>query len=248
MGLDAPLKIDRGSYELMAQNTNPGCLSAILQFFGLGNKKDIRITSTTPDEEENLPYLVRDDFFSSAEGSFYRVLRNMAADRLIICPKVSLAEIFYVSRPNENAAYYNKINRKHVDFLLCDARTLKPRLAIELDDASHKREDRMERDDFVDEVFSTAGLPLVRVPVRAAYNTAELAEMFKEAMQTDPDIENQRQAGVSQASDASIPVCPKCGVQMVLRTAQRGNKAGMKFYGCPNYPRCAEIIPVTGNS
>ena len=47
----------------------------------------------------------------------------MVADHLIICPKVSLGEIFYVSHPNENMAYFNRINRKHVDYLLCDAST-----------------------------------------------------------------------------------------------------------------------------
>jgi hypothetical protein len=227
----------------MPHDTNPGCFSAILQFFGLGSKKDIRITTTTPDVElEPLPYHVRDDFFSAAEASFYRVMKKMAADRLIICPKVSLAEIFFVSHPNENAAYFNKINRKHVDFLLCDPNTLKPRLAIELDDSSHKREDRMERDDFVDDVFSTAGLPLVRVPVRPAYNTAELAEIFKSALQNGPVNWNKKQESEAWSPDAPPPFCPKCGVQMVLRTAARGNNAGKKFYGCPNYPRCTEVI------
>jgi hypothetical protein len=229
----------------MPQDTNSGCLTALLQFFGLGNQKDIRRTTTTVDlEPETLPYLVRDDFFSNAEASFYRVLKNMAADHLVICPKVSLAEIFYVSRPNENGAYFNKINRKHVDFLLCDPTTLKPRLAIELDDSSHKREDRMERDDFVDEVFAAAGLSLMRVPVQAAYNTSELAELFKSTLRTGAVNESKNPEQETWSPDAPAPYCPKCGVQMVLRTAQRGSNAGKKFYGCPNYPRCSEIISV----
>ncbi len=233
----------------MSQDNNPGCLSAILQFFGLGNKKTNRRTTTRPVEEpEIFPYLVRDDFFSSAEASFYRVLKTMLAERLLICPKVSLAEIFYVSRPNENAAYYNKINRKHVDFLLCDPATLKPRLAIELDDASHQRADRMERDDFVDEVFSTAGLPLVRVPVQAAYNTAELAELLKAALRPDMGHGSKQPVSDAWSADAPPPFCPKCSVKMVLRTAQQGSNAGKKFYGCPNYPRCKEVIPLAGAS
>lgn len=30
---------------------------------------------------------------------------------------------------------------------------------------------------------------------------------------------------------------------MVIKTAKRGNNAGNKFYGCPNYPKCRETIP-----
>jgi hypothetical protein len=40
------------------------------------------------------------------------------------------------------------------------------------------------------------------------------------------------------------PYCPACGEQMLLRTAQRGANTGNKFYVCPNYPRCREIIPL----
>lgn len=32
--------------------------------------------------------------------------------------------------------------------------------------------------------------------------------------------------------------CPRCGGQLVMRVAQRGNHAGQTFWGCSNYPRC----------
>ncbi len=37
---------------------------------------------------------------------------------------------------------------------------------------------------------------------------------------------------------ASTTVCPKCGSNLVERTAKKGPKAGSKFLGCENYPRC----------
>jgi predicted RNA-binding Zn-ribbon protein involved in translation (DUF1610 family) len=214
---------------------------------GVGKNETVKSTSSKiPDDEPKvLPYFVRDDFFSDAEASFYRVLKNMAADHLIICPKVSLAEIFYVSHPNESMTYFNRINRKHVDYLLCDTNTLRPRFAIELDDSSHQRSDRMERDDFVDEVFSTTGLPLVRVPVQLAYNTCELAEIFRMALQKNGKSEGKKQENEAWSAEAPAPFCPKCGQQMVLRTAQRGSNAGKQFYGCPNYPRCKIVISLS---
>ena len=37
---------------------------------------------------------------------------------------------------------------------------------------------------------------------------------------------------------SSITVCPKCGSNLVERTARKGPNAGSKFLGCENYPRC----------
>ncbi len=36
----------------------------------------------------------------------------------------------------------------------------------------------------------------------------------------------------------SDTVCPKCGGNLLERTAQKGRRAGEKFIGCENYPRC----------
>lgn len=33
-------------------------------------------------------------------------------------------------------------------------------------------------------------------------------------------------------------ICPKCGSELVLRIAKRGDSLGKQFYGCSNYPRC----------
>ncbi len=34
------------------------------------------------------------------------------------------------------------------------------------------------------------------------------------------------------------PACPKCGSNMVLRTAKKGSTAGSQFWGCSTYPKC----------
>jgi hypothetical protein len=97
------------------------------------------------------------------------VLKLAVKDRAVILAKVNLADIFFVARPKENQSYRNKIDRKHVDFLGCDPTTMKPLFGVELDDKSHSRSDRVERDVFVDQVFQVAGLPLIRIPAKAAY-------------------------------------------------------------------------------
>ena len=44
------------------------------------------------------------------------------------------------------------------------------------------------------------------------------------------------------ASRAPASNCTKCGGNMVERTAKRGARAGSKFWGCSNYPRCRETV------
>ncbi len=36
-------------------------------------------------------------------------------------------------------------------------------------------------------------------------------------------------------------LCPKCGAELVLRTAKNGQYAGNQFYGCSKYPHCRYI-------
>jgi len=36
--------------------------------------------------------------------------------------------------------------------------------------------------------------------------------------------------------------CPRCGAEMILREAKKGNNAGKKFWGCSNFPKCRETI------
>ncbi len=188
-------------------------------------------------EKIEYPYLVRDDFLSPAELSFYLVLRNAVSESVLVCPKVALGDLFYAksSDNSKHRIYTNKIDRKHVDFLLCDPKTVRPILGIELDDKSHQRQDRQERDAFVENVFAAAKLPLVRVPVKFSYSVTDLAAFLQPFLGKKETPAPQ--STVVQVANGS-PNCPKCGTEMILRTAKSGANQGEKFWGCSNYPQC----------
>jgi|GEM_PF-3251468 len=62
---------------------------------------------------------------------------------------------------------------------------------------------------------------------------------------TDPGacrVSSDHTSSVSRGAPA--PQCPKCGSDMILRTAKRGDRKGNQFYGCTRYPKCKEIIDV----
>lgn len=195
-------------------------------------------------KEIRYPYYLRDDFLSPSEQSFYMVLKHVVSDRVLICPKVSLGDLFYVKAkdPSEFRIYTNKIDRKHIDFLLCDPKTVKPILGIELDDKSHKRIDRQERDEFVENVYKAANLKLIRIPAKRSYSTSELDTILQEHIGLEfKDKPNQ---SIESDNLESAPKCPKCGSEMILRTVKNGVNKGSQFWGCPNYPHCRGIINI----
>jgi hypothetical protein len=189
------------------------------------------------------PYSVRDHFLSPAEHSFFMVLKSVVSDSALISIKVGLGDLFYAKSgdPSKYRIYTNKIDRKHVDFLLCDPKTVQPILGIELDDKSHQRSDRQARDEFVENVFQAAKLPLIRVPVKHSYSTSELQALLNPYLTS-----SKQQMPVSLVVDAELPPsCPKCGSEMVLRTAKSGANQGEKFWGCTKFPQCRGILKYT---
>ena len=221
-----------------------------LKFLGLSDEAIDKVTDFISDllfeKDEKLskteyPYHLVDEFLSPAELNFFLNLKAVVGDSANIFSKVKLSDLFYAKAGDygKNRSYTNKIDRKHVDFLLCDPKTLKPILGIELDDKSHQRADRQERDDFVNHVFEAAKLPLFHVPVHRSYSQSELKSILWAYLSGD-QISNEHPKSVEESS----PRCPKCGSEMVLRTAKRGDNQGGKFWGCSKYPECRGIVNI----
>jgi hypothetical protein len=191
------------------------------------------------------PYQLRDDFLTAAEHSFYMVLKQAVEDWAVICPKVSLSDVFSAKSKDygEYRTYTNKIDRKHIDFLLCQPGTMRPLAGLELDDKSHERRDRQARDEFVKHVFEAAGLPLLRVRVQRQYGVNDLRGGLRSRLGLTTTASEAAPVTVEEAPTADGPYCPKCGKSMALRTAKRGDNAGQQFWGCTGYPGCRHIVP-----
>ena len=94
-----------------------------------------------------------------------------------------MSDVLKVRKGADNwQSHFNKIQSKHVDFLLCDSDRVRPVCAIELDDSSHRRAKRRKRDKDVDRFFRAAGLPLVRIPAQKSYNTKEVHAKLNDAL------------------------------------------------------------------
>src|SRR6266508_5463111 len=199
------------------------------------DQKPIRVK----EQEERLPYRLRETFLSTPELALMRVLQSMAGRHYVICPKVSLNDLFYIVRPNENVHFFNKFFRKHVDFLLCEPNSLKPAFGIELVKPVTRNETR-EADQFMGELFLSAGLPLVHIQSSEHYSEQHLSELFELAVMKVKETRPLR----ATAKRDSVPMCPICGRMMVLRIHRTGMNAGKQYYGCMDSPKCSGVVEI----
>ncbi len=105
-----------------------------------------------------------------AERSFLDVLEPIVRPTCAISTKVRLADLFQVKQGRGQQSAFNRISRKHVDFVLTDPATSRILCAVELDDSSHNRPDRIARDQFVDELFANNQMLLIHIPFEWKYN------------------------------------------------------------------------------
>lgn len=132
--------------------------------------------------ERGFPYQPRESLVTKTELKFYRALIKAAQDDFELFAMVRIADILQVDPGLSNKRkWLNPILAKHIDFVVCDQLTLKPLVCIEVDDPTHQRPERIERDVFVNKAFASAGIPLLRIPTQANYHARELRELIDKA-------------------------------------------------------------------
>lgn len=110
--------------------------------------------------EEKIPpeYRRKKTVLSRSEWEFLQILKGiLSPDKYDIDIQVPLVAV--IDKLTQTS-YRNELFRV-ADFLIVDCVTYSPLLLIELNDASHERADRAERDRKVNEICERAGMPIV---------------------------------------------------------------------------------------
>lgn len=127
---------------------------------------------------EKIPY-IRKNLMTINEWSFYKQLKPVADElNLSVLCKTRVADLVDIEKgltKSEWQTAFNRINKKHIDFILCKPENLYPILLIELDDSSHDTEPRKQRDEFIEKVLDKAGYKLLRTR-----GTANIKENIEE--------------------------------------------------------------------
>lgn len=117
------------------------------------------------------PYSKKTQFFSEAERKFYDALVQAVGPEFVILSKCGVSDLLDVDIEKHFAAF-KRIQNHYVDFVVVRKGDDSVACAIELDDEVHERFSKESL--FLDEVFSTAGLPLIRFEVQEVYSVAEV--------------------------------------------------------------------------
>lgn len=129
---------------------------------------------------EKTPY-IRKNLMTKNEWSFYKQLKPIADElNLSVLCKTRIADLVDIEKglnKSEWQTAFNRINKKHIDFILCKPENLYPILLIELDDNTHDTQKGKTRDEFVEKVLDKAGYKLLRTR-----GTANLKEQIETAI------------------------------------------------------------------
>lgn len=128
------------------------------------------------DDMKVWPYVVR-ELMTAPERELYRRLQQALPDYLIFS-QVQLSRIIDVAPDAQKQAWLNRINRMSVDFVICATDGAKILAAIELDDSSHDQAERIKADSKKDKALRSAGVPIIRWPVKGMPQPQQLRADF----------------------------------------------------------------------
>jgi len=153
----------------------------ITRFFNVSNFNEGNIEQKF--YREKWPYKKKDYLLSVSERKFYEVLKQVVDDQWLIFSKVRVADVLVAPREHVyNKTFWYKIQAKHIDYLLCTTKYVSPVLAIELDGSSHDSPKAEKNDEFKNQAFEDAGLPLLRISRAEYYDHTRLKELIGEKL------------------------------------------------------------------
>ena len=137
----------------------------------------------TKKEKKLFQYKKKDFLITRAEHEFFDILVDLFGSQYHVFTQVHLPTILEHKVNGQHwKSAFSHINGKSVDFVLCDKAYIKPLLAIELDDASHERLDRIERDSEVERMLREADMPLLRIENKGSFDRESIKKQIEEKL------------------------------------------------------------------
>jgi ssDNA-binding Zn-finger/Zn-ribbon topoisomerase 1 len=213
--------------------------------YGIDQPSFLKTTSEEP--KEAFPYRLKGPLFTVAERSFYGVLSLACADKAIVFGKVRIADILEPEAKLNKSQWqtaFNKISRKHFDYVVCEPNDLSILAVIELDDQSHNSKKQKERDALVEGACLKASLVLHRFKASNNYSVANIQQqVFPELAVSNASPDQAIEKPSIQVTPSPEDTCPRCSSTLVTRTATKGSNKGNSFIACSAYPKCRYIEP-----
>lgn len=134
--------------------------------------------------EEVWPFYAKKPLSEPEQVLYFRLIQALPGQ--IVLAQVQLSCLLGVRKGNNYQYWFNRINRMSADFVVCnkDASIV---AVIELDDASHQREDRQLADAKKDRALASANIRLIRWQVKAIPDIATIQSSLLAGISFQPD-------------------------------------------------------------
>lgn len=188
----------------------------------------IQKTVIRHDDTRDYAYKRKGPVLNPAESTFYNALKAAVGEHGVVLTKVSMAHVVTpanVKNKKQRFIATNRIARSYFNFVVCDARTLEPRVVVELDDGKALNKNKIDREKLLLQVCKTAGIPLIGANIKYSYQVGKLRRLLAAHIDL---IE----------SDKEVRFCKRCGSPMVIKVASQGDFKGRRFFTCSRQPHC----------
>lgn len=119
-------------------------------------------------------YSLKPRFLSPNEQKYFVILKNLLKDRYYVFPQVPLSQLV---EKHSKSNFKNELFRV-IDFCVFD-KDYYPLLCIEINDNSHLKKERTDRDKKVADILKSARLPLLTLWTYEGINESEIKRQLK---------------------------------------------------------------------
>ena len=125
------------------------------------------------------PFHKRQQLFTVVERSFLQLLERAVGEKYKIISRVKLADVLELKENADDKsrrAAMQKLNAKYLDYVLCNTEDMSIVAVIDLVNNSNLQGHKAVPDWFVQGALETAGIPYVRMKVKAGYTVADIQQ------------------------------------------------------------------------
>lgn len=140
--------------------------------------------SGTDSEQGEWPFYAKKPLSVAEQVLYFRLSKSLPEH--IVLAQVGLSRLLGVKKGNTFQTWYNRINRMTADFVVC-RRDSSIVAVIELDDATHERDDRKTADAKKDKALNAAGIRVIRWQANSLPNEAAIKVAFHAQPVDAPD-------------------------------------------------------------
>lgn len=123
-------------------------------------------------------YIKRNSIMTQTEQNFYKLLKLITTK--YNCEIFAQVSLYSIIQPLNYKAL-NRIRSKSIDYVITD-KEYNIKLCIELDDYTHNKQERIKRDNFVNNIFKKTKIKLLRIPIEQAFIVERIEKQIKESL------------------------------------------------------------------